>query len=180
MIGDGPPISSFGAMVCLSIEDAKVIEGIAYSFRKRFIVPSSGVVDLVFDPTAFTGDIIVFEPIAFDAIGGPFNVDIYREVTADDDGTLFNIANRDFSITDPASLIVRKDPNNINTLGGIPFEIFVPSNGTGTVATSGAAAGDAIVAKLDITKKSLVRITNTDSTAAATIGVKTDHFEVPA
>jgi hypothetical protein len=178
MIGDGSPVSSFGAMVCLSIEDAKVIEGIAYSFRKRFTIPASGVVNLVFDPTAFTSGIIVFQPVAFDAIGGPFNVDIYREVTADENGTLFNIANRDFSITDPASLIVRKDPTNINTLGGVPFELLVPSNGTGTVATSGAAIGDAIVAKLDTTKKSLVRITNTDNTAAATIGIKTDHFEV--
>ena len=178
MIGNGLPLSGFGAITVLTIEDAKAVEGIAWSTRKRFTIAASGVVDLIIDPTAFTGQIVVFQPISFDALGGPFEIDVYRGATADSDGTLIQPFNRDLSITGNGEVICRKDPNNITPGADKIMELFVPSNGTGTVATSGATSGDAIVIKLDTTKKYLIKITNTDNSAAATIGVKTDHFEV--
>lgn len=172
------PLSGFGAITTLTIEDAKAVEGIAWSVRKRYTLAASASVDLIIDPTAFVGQVVVFQPISFDAIGGPFEIDIYRGATADDDGTLINPFNRDLTIAANGQVIFRKDPGSVVTGADKIMELFVPSNGTGTVATSGAASGDAIVVKLDTTKKYLIRITNTDNSAAATIGVKTDHFEV--
>jgi hypothetical protein len=163
----------------LAIEDAKAMEGISYSIRKRYSIESSGSMDLILDPTAFTGQAVVFQPVSIDAIGGPFHVDIYRGATADDDGTLINPFNRDLNILTNGQVLLRKDPGNVVPGTDKPIELLIPSNGTGTVGVSGASSGDAIVAKLDITKKYLIRITNTDTVTAGQVGIKADHFEVP-
>lgn len=172
--------SPFNAFISLAIEDAKVVEGIAFQVRKCFTIAQSEVLDIVLDPAGFTGSTLVFQPLGFDAIGGPFRVDIFAGITADDDGTLITVFNRNFNIGGPSEMIVRQDPSNIDIGAAIgPLEILIPSDGTGAVGTSGASSADSIVSVLDPDLKYLLRITNTDTTAEGSIGVKTDHFEVP-
>lgn len=180
MIGDGLPLSDFGAEVVLAIEDAKSVEGIAFSIRKRFNISPSGVVNIVLDPAGFTGRMLVFQPIGWDSIGGPFEVDIYAGITANADGTPLTIFNRNFDAGIPSQIVAQINPTSINLSGAIgPIELLAPSDGTGAVGTSGASSNDAIVSVLDPDLKYLIRITNTDGTAAGRIGLKSDHFEVP-
>jgi len=169
--------SAFNALISLKIEDAKAVEGIAWSIRKRFSIAASGVLDVVIDPTSFTGNVMVLQPLAFDSIGGPFTVDIYRGTDANNDGTLLQPFNRNMNIAGPGEVILRSGPI-INAPGTLFAELLLPSNGTGVANASGEASEDSIILVLKTTEKYLVRITNTDGSSAGTIAMKTDHFEV--
>lgn len=171
-------LSQFGAIISQKIEDQKAIDGIAFSVRKRYTIASSGVLDLVFDPTAFTGQEVVLLAPAFDALGGPLEVDIYAGVTANSDGTPIPIFNRNFKIGGTSQSVAQSNPTGIVLPGTPPIEVLIPSDGTPAVAAGGAAGTGGIVSLLDPTVKYLLRITNTDGTASASIGVKLNFFEV--
>jgi hypothetical protein len=179
--GGGSPINEFGAIPFVTIEDAKVIAGIVFAVRQRFVVPKSDSIDIVLDPTAFTGQELVFQPLGFDGIGGPFHIDIYAGITANSDGTPVLITNKNFKSGNIAQVVAQLDPTGVTippeAVG--PIQLLVPSNGTGAVGSSGASASDAIVNVLDHNIKYLIRITNVDTVNDGTIEVKTDHFEVP-
>ena len=183
MIGSGvlkavaSAFSQFNAFITLAIEDAKVIEGITWSVRRRYTVSAGATKDVILDPTAFSGQIVVLQPIGFDAIGGHFDIEIYRGATADNDGTLVKPFNRDLSIATFGEVILRESPSNVVAGADKIMDILIPSNGTGAASSSGISSSDSIVLKLDTTKKYLIRIVNHD-VAEAEIGIKTDHFEV--
>lgn len=180
MIGNGPPLNPFGAQVAIGIENAKVMDEIAFSVRKRFTLIASAVVDILIDPAAFTGQELVSLPIGFDAIGGPLNIDIYPGATITSGGTPLPVFNRSLAGAAPQTVIKQGPFTGLDITGIDPIELFLPSNGTGVVGTDGASSDEPLVARLDKTIKYLIRITNTDSAAAATIGLKFDFFEVPA
>jgi hypothetical protein len=178
--GGGPPISGFGAVPGLTIEDLKTIEGITFQIRKRLSVPHSDSIDIVIDPTAFTKEDLVSQPIGFDAVGGPLEVDIYIGVTANDDGTDIPIYNKNFTSDNVSELTAKLDPTGVSLVGATgPLELEIPSNGVGAANVSGATGNDSIISVLDPTKKILIRISNTDTTNTAVVGLKSDHFEVP-
>lgn len=176
-IGNGDPISPFGAIPVISIINDKVMEGITYSIRKRFTIVASGVLNLIFDPTAFTGKNIVTLPIGFDSLGGPINVDIFPGALANDDGTMIMPFNRDFLKGSPQS-IFREAPTGIDITGVDPIEIFLPSDGTGAAGSSGSSSEDPLVSNIDFAVKYLLRFTNTDGSSSCTVGIKFDFFEV--
>jgi hypothetical protein len=178
--GGGSPISGFGAIPMLTIEDDKAVQGIAFSVRKRITLAALAVSNIVIDPTGFTGKLLVFEPIGWDSIGGPYQVDVYAGITANNDGTPLGIFNRNFDSSIVSELVISQDPTGISTVGAEgPIELLSPSNGVGVANASGSSASDAIVSVLDPTKKYLIRITNTDGTTTGTFALKSDHFEVP-
>ena len=170
--------TAFGAFVSLSIEDKKVIEGITWSIRKRLAVVKATSVDIILDPTAFTGKLVVLQPLAYDSIGGPLNIDIYVGATADNDGTLIQPINRNLLMGGVGEVIYRLAPSNVVAGANPPLELFSPSDGAGAVGISGEGSADSLVAVLNPTVKYLLRITNTDAVTDATIGIKIDHFEV--
>lgn len=177
-IGQGNPVNVFGAVPTISLANDKVMAGIAFTVRKRFVLASSGSVDIVFDPTAAIGKNAVILPIGFDGLGGPLHVDIYKGVTANSDGTPIPIVNRDFNIPAAPDSIAQIDPTGVNIGGLTPLEFLVPSDGAGVANTTGSSIGGDLVTNLKITEKILLRITNTDGTAGATVGLKFDFFEV--
>lgn len=172
--------SPFNAFVCLTIENAKVIEGIAYGICRRLTFTSSQTIDIILDPTAFTGSNLILLPIGLDGIGGPLHIDIYRGATANDDGTLVNPPNHKHTITDPGEVIFHIAPTGIVPGSDKLGELIVPSDGAGVASSSGANTSETLVCELDPTKKYLFRITNTDGTGGATLGLKLDYFEVPS
>lgn len=177
--GSGPPINSFGAIPSLALQNAKVFEGIAFSIRQRIAVVKSTSVDLIFDPTAFAGSNVVVLPFSFEAIAGPILVDIYSGATANDDGTLIPIYNRDFVSGSAPTTIARLSPTGVNVGPNPPLEYLIPSDGVGA-GTTGGTGGDSLVANIDFSKKLLMRLTNSDAVTDAIVGVKFDFFEVPA
>jgi hypothetical protein len=177
MIGAGSPINQFGAIPFMTLSNAKVMEGIAFSMRKRFAIAKSTSIDIVLDPTAFTGKAWVVLPIAFEAIAGPILVDIYSGVTANNDGTLVSMFNRNLVIGTPPVAIARLDPTNVILPGTPPIEYLIPSDGQGATVQAGTG-GDSLVANVDFSKKLLVRFTNSDTVSDAVVGVKVDFFEV--
>lgn len=178
-IGNGSPRSPFGAIPSLTLANAKVFDGIAFSVRKRFDILKTASIDIVFDPTAFTGKNLVILPFSLDAIAGPIQVDIYSGVTANSDGTPIPIVNRDFvNGPDPAT-VAQLDPTGVVLPAPpVPLEYLVPSDGLG-VSTSSATSGEPLVANFDPTEKALMRLTNTDTVSDAVVGLKFDFFEVP-
>jgi len=170
-------LSRFNALIMISITNQKAIEGIAFSIRKRFTIGTSASVDIVLDPVNFTKEKIVFLPIGFNGFGGPINIDIYSGITDNNDGTPVLAFNRSFVIGTPPQTEFRQNPTGVVITGLTPIELFLPSDGQGASST-GAETGEAIIADLDTTKKVLIRCTNTSGTAAATIGIKADFFEV--
>lgn len=178
--GSRSPINPFGAIPGLDLKDAKVMEGITYSVRKRIELAASGVAHIVFDPRAFTGTNMVVLPINFDAIGGPIDIDLLVDITSDDlTGTPLFAYNRNqtFGAQVPESLVIL-NPDNFAVGATPPIEFLMPSDGVGA-NVSGGTASETLVANLDFSVKHALRFTNTDVSAAARIGVKFDFFEVP-
>ena len=180
IIGTGSPINPFGAIPGIDLKDTKVMEGIAYSMRKRIELPSSGVAHIVFDPRAFAGSNIVVLPIEYDAIGGPIDVDLLVGVTSDDlTGTPLFVYNRSQTTgVQVADSLIILNPTNFAVGAAPPIEFLVPSDGVGA-NVSGSAGADTLVANLNFSIKHAIRLTNTDNAAAARVGVKFDFFEVP-
>ena len=177
-VGPGGPINPFGAIPTINIANDKVMQGICFSIRRRIALLASGVANVIFDPTAFTGTNLVLLPLGFDAIGGPIRVDIYGGATSDDDGTLWTPYNRDFTSATLAQSLVRLNPGNIVDGPADPIELFIPSDGTGAASSSSVSTEDALVVNLDFSHKYLLRFTNIDATGGAEVGFKANFFEV--
>jgi len=181
MIGNGNPLSPFGAIIKLDIENAKIVEGICFTMRKRFDIAALGVLDIVFDPTNFDKETLVTLPLSFNGIGGPIDIDFYHDVNADQDGTELVSSNRNHKVivTNPATVVIRQNPSNVNIGGAIKQELLIPSNGSGAGNTSSGDVAEPLVMLLDKTKKCLWRFTNTDNSDSARLGVVMTWFEVP-
>lgn len=170
-------LSMFDALIVISIQNQKVMEGITFSVRKRFVFDAEEVIELVFDPSAFTGTTIVIMPLSFDAFGGPIHLDVIPGVTADADGAPIPIFNRNFQ--GPAvETVLRQAPSNIVDGAEPPREILIPSDGAGVAGATGASSADTLVINFDPTKKLLFRFTNTKTTGGAKLGLKFDFFEL--
>lgn len=178
MIGSGPPINEFGAIPTVDISADKVTKGVGFSLRKRFVIAKSTFIDITFDPTAFIGKDVVVFPLTFSALNGPIFIDIYSGATADDNGTILPSFNRALALGSPPASVIRLNPTNVDVTGLIAIEYLIPSSGTGVNVTAGGS-GDPLVAVVDVTKKLLFRLTNTDTVADANVGVIFDFFEVP-
>lgn len=178
-IGNGSPRSPFGAIPSVTLANAKVFEGIAFSMRKRFSIPKTTFIDIVLDSTAFTGKNLVILPFSFDAIAGPILIDIYSGVTANSDGVPIPIFNRDFKNGPAPATIAQLNPTGVVLpVPAVPIEYLITSDGVGS-NTSSATTDEGIVANFDFTKKASMRLTNTDTVSGATVSIKFDFFEVP-
>lgn len=180
MIGNGSPVNGFGAIPGIDLKDVKVMEGITFSVRKRIELATSGVAHIGFDPRAFNGTNVVVLPIGFDAIGGPVDIDLLVDIDFDDEtGTPLFAYNRNQVVGDavPKSFIIL-NPDNFSVGAIPPIEYLIPSDGVGA-NVSGGASSEPLVANLDFSIKHALRLTNTDNTAPARVGVKFDFFEVP-
>lgn len=112
-----------------SIQEYLFVQGKSFSYEEHLIYGASEVKTFVFDPTAFTGTNIVFEPIVFAATAGPILIKFYYGTEADDDGTLLGVSNRRAPLGIVNQGIWRLNPN-IVSLGTEFAGDIVPANET--------------------------------------------------
>lgn len=188
MIGNrtnlGKAIFEFGAVTTVDINTEKVFRDVAFSWSKRFIVPSSavggGVANIVIDPTAVpAGKVLVVLPISFSAFGaGPIFVDLYFGTDADEDGTLLVSGNRDNRSVTTAGTIARLDPT-VNDIGvKTPFEFMIPSNGVPAVASFGGQTKDDLIFIARCDGKYTLQLVNQEANSATVVFAAT-VFEAP-
>ncbi len=179
MIGNGEAGKSrIGANVTEELQNNLVFtKGCVFSISKRFTIPSSGVVDIVFDPTAITSNFVVFLPVFFQGFGaGPIEIDLYAGTDSDDDGTEIICFNRNELSSKDCEMAVWLNPtiNNIGTK--LPPEFEIPSDGTPATSTLGGQTGDSIVTNLQKIKHTF-RLTNTEASIARCV-IAANWFEL--
>lgn len=182
-IGDGNILrnaaSPFGAAISLDIENSKIFEDIVFSIAKRFTIGISATVDIVIDPQACNCGFLVFLPVAIKAFqAGPVNIDFYFGVDSDEDGTLWESANRLNTSSTSSNLTVRLNPT-INDVGiKLPPEFAIYSNGTPAIATIGGESVDDLVFVARQDGKYMFRLINQEA-AVAQAHASFNWFEVP-
>jgi hypothetical protein len=163
MIGDG----GFNNLVSSSIDNYRVLSGDAFSVAKRFIIPASGVVDFVFDPTQATSDQVILLPLTFKAFqAGPIYIDIYFGTDSNNDGVLLEGVNRDLNILTTGEVFIRQAPtiNNTGVLRPNDFVIF--SDGVAATAIIGGESSEELILKIKKDQKYLIRLTNQEASPA--------------
>lgn len=179
VIGNMPSVSAFGfefgAVTTVDINSQKVFRDVAFSWSKRFVIPSSavggGVIDIVVDPTGVAAGVtLVVLPVSFTAFGaGPVNIDFYFGTIADADGTPFPSGNRDNRSDTTSNVIVQSNPT-INDPGvKTPFEFMIPSDGVPAVASFGGQTKDDLIFIARCDGKYMFRLTNTEANPASCV-----------
>ena len=171
-------VNIFNAIIVISLANQKTMEGVAFSVRKRFTIAASGTLDIIMDPTAVTKDNVVLLPMGFVGFGGPIHVDVYVGATENGDGNPVFTYNRNLVLGVLPETDFRTDFTGLDITGLDAIELLLPSDGVGAAMSSGADVGEPLVLNVDKTEKILLRFINTDGTAAVTVGVKVDFFEV--
>ncbi len=180
MIGNGESGKSLiGANVTEELQNNLVFtRERVFSISKRFTIPSSGVVDIVFDGTGISGNFLVFLPVFFQGFGaGPIEIDLYAGTNADDDGTEIICFNRNELSSKDCEMVVRLNPN-INDIGTkLPVEFEIPSDGTPATSTLGGQAGGTVVTNINKAAKHMFRLTNTEASIARCV-IAANWFEL--
>jgi len=180
MIGNGEAGKSrIGANVTEELQNNLVFtKECVFSISKRFSIPASGVVDIVFDSTGITSDFLVFLPVFFQGFeAGPIEIDLYAGTNADDDGTEIICFNRNELSVKPCGMKVWLNPT-INDIGTkLPVEFEIPSDGTPATATLGGSAGDSIVTNINKAAKHTFRLTNIEASIARCV-IAANWFEL--
>jgi len=144
--GPGSTVGSFGAQINSSYQEELYAVGKSFSYEDYLTFGSTEVKHILFDPSAYTGENITFNPLLFGATGGPFTIDLYSGSSADADGTPLIGSNRRYEFPAPKSTLMEGgsnwspgtrfsgdavlsntlNPVNSNpgsNLGGLPFEL---------------------------------------------------------
>lgn len=156
--------SIFGAVVTNRIENDKIFDNICYGISKRFTIAASGSLDLLIDPTAFTGNTLVILPVNVKGIGSRVNIDLYVGTDADDDGTILNAINRNNNSSTVSELIARINPT-INDSGTVRAEFLIPADGAGASANVGGEVTEGLPFVMNKDFKYMLRITNTSTSS---------------
>ena len=159
-------VSQFGAQTTIDIINKNVFDEIVFSISKRLLIGASGVIDIVFDPTACTCAKLPFLPVALKFFGaGPIFIDLYINPIYTV-GTPILAINRDFTSSNTSKTIWLINPT-ISNLGFLsPAEFIVLSNGTSANAAAGGESKESQLSNIDITKKYLFRMTNQEAKQA--------------
>lgn len=174
--------NSFGSNITLDTFNNRVFKHEVFGVAKRFDIPSSGVVNIVIDPTengTFPKNTFVFLPFKLGAKGGgPIEVDVYFDTDSDADGTLWEAVDRNFDGAVTAHTVLRLNPT-INSDGlKLPVEYIIESAaGQGNASDiGGEIKQDLLMIPLKTTRV-MTRLTNTDNNAARG-SIVIDWFEV--
>ena len=165
-----PAISGLDAIIVQDLRNSMVLtDGCIFSISKRFTVPASGVVDIIFNPTHanLQDKKLVFFPVFFQGFGaGPIEIDMYFGTDADENGTVIESFNRNHESINTRDVVVRLNPT-INTIGTkLPPEFEIPSDGTPATAVLGGQTNETIITNLRKDGKYMFRLTNTEAVIA--------------
>lgn len=151
---------------CVDIFNALVIKDCVFGISKRLTIPSSGIVDIVIDPSAFDKDRLVFLPITFKAFGaGPIYIDIYFG-TEYNGGAEIESINRDLTSSAEAKIKVWLDPNITEVGTKLPSEFVILSDGVAAVSNVGGETKEDLIFNGRIDGNYLFRLTNQEANAA--------------
>lgn len=177
--GSGSPINPFGAIPGITIENAKVMEGITFSWAKRFTIAISGTANIVINTTTVDANkLVVVLPLSFQAIGGgPVFIDMYLGTDSDENGTLWEGINRNHAIGGSPQTTVRLNPTINDDGAKLSPEFMIPSNGTPAVSTIGGQTSEDLVFNA-LKNKYMLRLVNQEA-AAINLTMAMSVFEVP-
>jgi len=138
-----------------------------FSISKRFVIPTSGVVNIFFDGSACDNDFIVFFPVFFQGFGaGPIEIDLYAGSSVEEDGTIIECFNRNEFSDKESGMIIRLNPTIIEDGQKLPPEFEVPSDGIPATAILGGSTKGATITNLNKSIKHMFRLTNTEASPA--------------
>lgn len=144
-----------------TILDEAFIRGNVFSYEDYRVMGADEVVDILFDPTDFSGQNLIITAPQFASSGGPITVDFYIGTDADSDGTLLDPSNRKGTSDIEPQSIIRLNPT-INSVGTRFTGRVIPATSTAPATASNASAGSNIPFEIDTSYKYLIRFTNTD------------------
>lgn len=158
----------------------KVFQDQVFSVSKRFPLVKSGVANVIFDPTAYSG-IISFLPISLMAsLGGPIYVDLYvGTVVTPATGTILDSINRNFNSIVTADSVMILNPTITNDGTKAPSEFMIPSNGTAAITKAGGQAREDLIININTATKYMFRFTNIDTVTDSIIQLSATWFELP-
>jgi hypothetical protein len=166
-------IGGFGRNTFIDRQRYWYEQGWSFSLIWRYTVAGSGgILNFVFDPTAFAGSMMEFNAVQFVAKGGPFDAEYYVGVVEDGDGTPQVIINRKSTSTITPASVIRTGATITND-GFNYFRTLVPGT-----QQSGADSSVGLPVEIIPSQKYVLRLINR-SPQAEDITVDATFFEIP-
>ncbi len=157
----------------------KVFEDQVFSISKRLTYPSTGIVNIIADPTSCSCGILALQPLKFKAaFAGPIHIDIYANPTFTPNTPLETL-NRDFTSDTEAEILWYLNPTISDDGVLLPPEFIILSDGTAAVASLGGESQEDLISNIDLTIPYLIRATNQEANVAQG-GFSANWFELPA
>lgn len=173
-----PPevISRVGAVKTETIANNLVSMGRVFTIGKRFEIAGGAEKILTIDPVGYSGNFVVFLPLAINGVGDRVEIDIIVDPTFNMDGTVLTPINRRSDTGIVSQLETREDPTGF-TGGTVGIELLLPSDGSPIFSNTGATAEQSVPFFLDLSKKYAVRLTNA-GVQTAFLGFSASWFEI--
>jgi hypothetical protein len=180
-IGNIFPYNSFspsGGIYTSAIENKFLQEGVIFGISKRLTLLGGTPTYMVFDPTAFTGNVILQLPMLVKAFGaGPIFIDLYTNPTYTG-GTIVNSINFNFNSSKVSNFIVKLNPTVTDLGTKMANEYAVFSDGVSANSKLGGEASTGnLLFDLKLSNKYLIVFNNQDTTSAYAT-VATDWVEI--
>lgn len=155
------------------LQEIAYLQQYSFSIIERYTIGGSGgVLNFIFDPTAFVGRTIEFNAVKFIANGGPMLIDYFVGTVESGDGTPQVVINRITTNLTPAQSTVSINPTTITTPGFNYFSTLVP--GTNQIGQDSSVG---LPVRIDTTQKYLLQITN-QSSQSELLTVDATWFEI--
>lgn len=180
MIGNGRHGAAFtaGAVNMRPEASFKVFQDQVFSISKRIDWANSEVVDLIVDPSLCICSVLALLPIGFKAaFAGPIDIDVFINPTFTPNTPLTTL-NRDFTSITVSPLLWYLRPTVSAPGTQVPSEFRILSDGTAAVASLGGEAQENLIINIDMTKKYLIRMTNTEANISKG-AFSASWFEIP-
>lgn len=156
-----------------SLQDIAYLQQYSFSSIQRHTIPGSGgILNVIWDPTAYTGRSIEFNAVKFIANGGPMLIDYFVGTVESGDGTPQIVINRVTTNLTPAQSTLTINPTTITSPGFNYFSTLVPGN-----QQAGSDSSVGLPVRVDFTQKYLLQITNQSSQAELMV-VDATWFEI--
>ena len=167
------------AIKTATIEQDQVRKGNVFTCN-NFIqdIVGGGTVDILFDPTAFSGSRLRMLVPKIIVTNGPIEWEVYAGVTANNDGTLCNVFNRNFNSPKVPESVVRIDPTGIVLPATYTARKIIPSSSTGAASSEAGTASIEVPLGIKTDIKYLLRAINKDASALAYLEYLVTWFEV--
>ena len=178
----GPTKGVTGANLISSIPEDFFARGKAFTYQDYLTYAADEVNNFIFDPTNYVSPpgaqarIVGFFP-SFFAEAGPLLVDFYYGTVEAGDGAPLLIFNRDSQSVNMPLSTLKLNPTVITDNGTRFTGIGIPANSIGSGQQISSSVEDQLPFALDITKKYLIKVKNTNG-AGTIVTMRFTFFEI--